>query len=80
MYGLPKEFVGDFVKEGNFKSIKDIENTLIGIIQDTIQEALEAGIKEELRYSKYDLASSQPTISEIKNTRKLSNQAQETYI
>ncbi len=51
MARLPKELVRDFVREGNFKSIKDIE------------EALEAEIEEELGYSKYDLANKSTTNS-----------------
>ena len=56
MARLPKELVRDFVREGNFKSIKYIEEALKDIFKDTIQEALEAEIEEELGYSKYDLA------------------------
>ncbi len=54
MSGLPKELVRDFLREGDFKSIKDIEKALKESF--TIQEALEAEIEEELGYSKYDLA------------------------
>lgn len=53
MSGLPKELVRDFVREGNFKSIKNIKNALKDIFKDTMQEALEVGIEEELGYSKY---------------------------
>jgi transposase-like protein len=62
---LPKELIRDFVKEGNFKSIKDIEKALKDIFKDTIQEALEAEIEEELGYSKYDLANK--STSNIRN-------------
>ncbi len=50
MSGLPKELVRDFVREGNFKSIKDIENALKDIFKDTIQEALEAEIEVEWQH------------------------------
>jgi transposase-like protein len=63
MARLPKELVRNFVKEGNFKSIKDIEEALKDIFKDTIQEALEAEIEEELGYSKYDLANKSTTNS-----------------
>ena len=75
MSGLPKELVRDFVREGNFKSIKDIENALKDIFKDTIQEALEAEIEEELGYSKYDLANKSTNNSrngKYKKTVKLS--------
>ena len=62
---LPKELIRDFVKEGSFKSIKDIEKALKDIFKDTIQEALEAEIEEELGYSKYDLANK--STSNIRN-------------
>ena len=57
MSGLSKELFREFFREGNFKSIKDIENALIDIFKDTIQEALETEIEEEFGYYKYDLAS-----------------------
>ncbi len=63
MARLPKELVRDFVREGNFKSIKDIEEALKDIFKDTIQEALEAEIEEEFGYSKYDLANKSTTNS-----------------
>ncbi len=62
---LPKELIRDFVKEGSFKSIKDIEKALKDIFKDTIQEALEPEIEEELGYSKYDLANK--STSNIRN-------------
>ncbi len=63
MSGLPKELVGGFVREGNFKPIKDIEKALKDIFKDTIQEALEAEIEEKLGYSKYDSANKPTTNS-----------------
>ncbi|WP_319371529.1 transposase [uncultured Ilyobacter sp.] len=62
-YGYIKELVRDFFREGNFKSIKDIEKALKDIFKDTIQKALEAEIEEELGYSKYDLANKSNTNS-----------------
>ena len=40
MSELPKGLFRIFVRGGNFKSIKDIKDALIGIFKDTIQEAL----------------------------------------
>lgn len=57
MSSLPKGLLRDFIQQENLKSIKDIESALKDIFRDTIQEALEAEIEEELGYSKYDLAS-----------------------
>ena len=45
---LPKELVRDLVIEGNFESIKDIEEALKDIFKDTIQKALQIEIEEEL--------------------------------
>lgn len=56
MSNLPKGLLRDFIQQENLKSIKDIETALKDIFRDTIQEALEAEIEEELGYSKYDIA------------------------
>ncbi len=56
MSSLPKGLLRGFIQQENLKFIKNIENALKDIFRDTIQEALEAEIEEELGYSKYDLA------------------------
>jgi len=56
MSSLLKGLFRDFIQQENLKSIKDIESALKDIFRDTIQEALEAEIEEELGYSKYDIA------------------------
>ncbi len=50
MSSLPKGLLRNFIQQENLKSIKDIECALKDISRDTIQEALEAEIEEDLGY------------------------------
>ncbi len=63
MSGLPKELVGGFIREGNFKPIKDIKRLWRISLKILYQEALEAESEEELGYSKYDSANKPTTNS-----------------
>lgn len=51
---LSKEQLRQFIKENDFKSAKDIGDSLKDMFKEVLQEALEAEMEEELGYSKYD--------------------------
>lgn len=51
---LSKEQLRQFIKENDFKTAKDIGDSLKDMFKEVLQEALEAEMEEELGYSKYD--------------------------
>ena len=50
---LPKEFMREYLKQGNFKNAKELQNSLKELMKEFIQEALETELDEELGYEKF---------------------------
>ena len=51
---IPKEVLRSYLKEGNFSSAKELQDSLRDLMKDMLQEALEAELSEELGYDKYE--------------------------